>query len=56
MIVMKMKKAKGTKKCIIKWTLKLEDYKHCLEGTQLDIKKKQLEKNKIDVDRIMKIE
>ena len=56
MIVIKIKKAKGTKKCIIKRTLQFEDYKHCLEGTQLDIKKKQLEKNKIDVDRIMNIE
>ena len=29
------KKAKGTKKCVIKRTLKFDDYKHCLEATQL---------------------
>ena len=26
---------KGTKKCVIKLKLKFEDYKHCLEATQL---------------------
>ena len=29
------KKAKGTKKCVIKRKLKFEDYKNCLEATQL---------------------
>ena len=28
---MKIKKAKGTKKCVVKQKLKFEDYKHCLE-------------------------
>ena len=32
------KKAKGTKKCVIKRKLKLDDYKNCLEGTQLENK------------------
>ena len=29
------KKAKGTKKCVIKRELIFEDYKHCLEATQI---------------------
>ena len=32
------KKAKGTKKCLVKRKLKFEDYKHCLETTQLENK------------------
>ena len=39
------KKAKGTKKCVIKRKLKFENYKNCLEATQLDNKIKYLEKN-----------
>ena len=27
------KKAKDSKKCVIKWKTKFEDYKHCLEAT-----------------------
>ena len=46
------KKAKGTKKCVIKRKLKLENYKSCLEATQLDNKINYLEKNKIDIDSI----
>ena len=38
MIVMKIKKAKEAKKCVIKRKLKFEDYKHCLEATQLEMK------------------
>ena len=30
------KKAKGTKKCVIKRKLKFENYKNCLEATQID--------------------
>ena len=33
------KKAKGTKKCFIKRKLKFENYKNCLEATQLEKKK-----------------
>ena len=31
----KIKKTKSSKvkKCVIKWPLKIEDYKHCLEAT-----------------------
>ena len=46
----KDKKAKGTKKCVIKRKLKFQDYKNCLEATQLDNKIKYLEKNKMDID------
>ena len=46
------KKAKGTKKCVIKRKLRFEDYKNCLEATQLENKINQLEKNKIHVDSL----
>ena len=45
------KKAKGTKKCIIKIKIKFENYKNCLEATQLENKINYLE-NKIDIDSI----
>ena len=38
------KKAIGTKKCVIKRELKLENYKNCLEMTQLDNWIKKLKK------------
>ena len=34
MIIIKIKKAKDTKECVIKPKLKFEDYKNCLEATQ----------------------
>ena len=40
------KKVKGTKKCLIKRKLKFENYKSCLEATQLDNKINHLGKNK----------
>ena len=43
------KKAKGTKKCVIKRKLKFEGYKHCLEATHLENKIKHLEKNKLNL-------
>ena len=43
------KKAKIIQKCVVK-KLKGEDYKHCLEATQLENKINQLEKNNIDVN------
>ena len=46
------KKAKSTKKCVIKRKTTFENYKNCLEATQLESKINHLEKNKIDVDRI----
>ena len=39
---MKIKKAKGTKKFVRKRKLKFEDYKYCLEATQLENKINQL--------------
>ena len=41
------KKAKGTKKCVIKRKPKFENYKNCLEATQLDNKIKYIEKIKL---------
>ena len=49
------KTAKGTKKCVIKRKLKFENYKNCLEATQLENKINHLEKNQIDIDSIKKI-
>ena len=46
---MKLKKAKEIKKYAIKRKLKFENYKHCLEATQLENKINHLEKNEIDV-------
>ena len=48
------KKAKGTKKCIIKRKLKFESYKNYLEATQLDNEINYLEKNKIEIDSLKK--
>ena len=52
--VMKIKKTKGTKKCVVKRKLKFEDYKHCSEATQLENKINRLEKNKLDVNGLWK--
>ena len=41
------KKAKGTKKCVIKRKLNLENYKNCLEATELENKKNYLKKIKL---------
>ena len=38
------KKVKGTKTCVIKQELKFDDYKNCLEGTELENKINQPEK------------
>ena len=42
----KEKKAKDTRKCIIKRKLKFQDYKNCLEAAQIERKMKYLEKKK----------
>ena len=49
---MKIKKQKAQKKCVTKRQLKFENYENCLEATQLENKKNDLEKNKIDIDSI----
>ena len=46
------KKSKCTKKCVIKRKLQFEDYKHFLEGTELENNINQLEKYKLDVDSL----
>ena len=46
------KKAKNTKECVIKRKLIFENYKNCLEATQLENKINHLEKNKTDIDQI----
>ena len=48
----KDKKAKGTKKCVLKRKLDFENYKNRLEATQLENKINHLEKNRIDTDSI----
>ena len=45
------KKTKDTKKCVIKRELKFEDYKNCLEVTQLENKINYLDKNKFTIDK-----
>ena len=45
------KKGKGTKKCVIKRKLEIENYKDCLEATEIAYKIKYLEK-KICIDSI----
>ena len=48
------KKVKGTKKCVIRRKLKFQNYKKCLEATQLENKINHLEKNKINIDSLKK--
>ena len=49
------KKAKGRKKCVIKRNLKFENYKNCLEATQLENKINYPDENKTERDNIKKI-
>ena len=52
---MKIKKPKTQKKKnlnVVKRILKFEDYKYCLEATQLENKINHLEKNNLNVDNI----
>ena len=41
MIVRKIKKAKGTKKCVIKRMIKFDDYKNCLLNGEVTLKSQQ---------------
>ena len=43
---------KCAKMCVIKRNLKFEDYKNCLEATQLENKINYVEKNNIDLDSL----
>ena len=51
MTVLKIKKQKA-QKSVIKRKLKFENYKNCLEATQLGKKINYLQKNKTDIDSI----
>ena len=48
------KKTKGIKKCVIK-KLKFQDYKNCLEASQIERNINCLRKKKIDVDSLKNI-
>ena len=48
------KNAKGTKECVIKRKLKIENQTTCLEATQLENKINYLEKNEINKDSLKK--
>ena len=48
------KKAKGTKKCVIKRKLKFENYINLLEATQLENKRNHLENNEIHLHNLKK--
>ena len=50
--MIKIKKQKAQKKCVIKRKLKFENYENCLEETQTENELNHLEKNKTDVDSI----
>ena len=48
------KKAKGTRNCVLKRKLQFENYKNCLEATQLDNKRNYIEKTNINIDSLTK--
>ena len=48
------RKAKVTEKCVKKRNLKFENYKNCLEATQIEKKISYLGKNKINIDSVKK--
>ena len=50
-MVVKIKKQK-VQESVIKRRFKCENYKNCLEATQLENKLNYLEKNKIDIDSL----
>ena len=49
---MKIKKAKGRKKCVIKIKLKFRDYKKCLKASQTENIINYLEKKEINADSL----
>ena len=46
------KKAKGTKKCVVKRQLKFQDYKNSLKTAEIDGKLNYLEKKKFNADKL----
>ena len=56
MIVRKIKKAKGTKKCMIKRMIKFDDYKNCLLNGEVILKSQQkFISNNVCTEKINKI-
>ena len=53
-MVVKIKKQKAEKKCVIKRKLKFENYKNCLEAIQLENEINNLENNKIGIECLEK--
>ena len=54
MTVVKIKKAKHTKKCVIRRKLLFENYKSCLEAIQFENNINHLENNKININSLYK--
>ena len=48
------KKGKNKKMCVMKRKLKFENYKNCLEATQLENKINHLGKNKVNIDSLQR--
>ena len=51
----KIKKARDTKKCVMKRKIKFENYNNCLEASKLENKINHLEKNKINITSLKNI-
>ena len=51
----KIKKARDTKKCVMKKKIKFENYNNCLEASKLENKINHLEKNKINITSLKNI-
>ena len=49
------KKSKGTKKRVMKRKLEFEDYRHCLETTQIKNKIDHSERKNLNVENLQKI-
>ena len=49
------KKSKDRRKYVIKWKLNFENYKNCLEATELENKLNYLKKIKINIDSFERI-
>ena len=52
MIIVKRKKATGTKRFVTRRKIKFKNYKKFLEATQLENRINHLEKNKIDIESL----
>ena len=51
----KIKKARDTKKCVMKRKIKFENYNNSLEASKLENKINHLEKNKINITSLKNI-